>query len=141
MQNDIKIALTGFMGVGKSSVARHLAHKLRSKWIDLDRSIEDSEGRVVAKMIQEKKNDREIVEDLFLRVFGRMPNDKEWTNVQQAITELKLPPLVANAFVPVNSDKVDAAVAAGPTSTSVQQPAWSSSACRRWASSARSSTA
>ncbi len=45
------------------------------------------QGRVVFKMIQEKKNDREIVEDLFLRVFGRMPLDKEWANVQQAITE------------------------------------------------------
>ena len=31
--------------------------------------------------------------------------------VNQAITELKLPPLVGSAFVPVNSDKVDAAVA------------------------------
>jgi hypothetical protein len=43
------------------------------------------QGRVVAKMVQEKKSDREIVEDLFLRVFGRMPNDKEWTSVQQAL--------------------------------------------------------
>lgn len=33
-------------------------------------------------------------------------------SVNQAIAELKLPPLVASAFVPVNSDKVDAAVAA-----------------------------
>jgi branched-chain amino acid transport system substrate-binding protein len=32
--------------------------------------------------------------------------------VQQALAEQKLPPLVAHAFVPVNSDKVDAAVAA-----------------------------
>jgi branched-chain amino acid transport system substrate-binding protein len=31
--------------------------------------------------------------------------------VQQALAEQKLPPLVASAFVPVNSDKVDAAVA------------------------------
>jgi branched-chain amino acid transport system substrate-binding protein len=31
--------------------------------------------------------------------------------VQQALVEQKLPPLVASAFVPVNSDKVDAAVA------------------------------
>jgi hypothetical protein len=45
------------------------------------------QGRVVAKMIQEKKSDRDIVEDLFLRVFGRMPIDKEWANVQQAIAE------------------------------------------------------
>ena len=36
-------------------------------------------------MIQEKKGDREIVEDLFLRVFGRMPLEKEWASVQQAI--------------------------------------------------------
>ena len=43
------------------------------------------QGRVVAKMIQEKKSDREIVEDLFLRVFGRLPVEKEWTTVQQAI--------------------------------------------------------
>lgn len=32
--------------------------------------------------------------------------------VNQAVAELKLPPLVGTAFVPVNSDKVDAAVAA-----------------------------
>jgi ABC-type branched-subunit amino acid transport system substrate-binding protein len=32
--------------------------------------------------------------------------------VNQAMSELKLPPLVGSAFVPVNSDKVDAAVAA-----------------------------
>ncbi|MCB1274935.1 DUF1549 domain-containing protein [Prosthecobacter sp.] len=44
------------------------------------------QGRVVAKMIQEKKSDREIVEDLFLRVFGRMPLEKEWTATQQAIS-------------------------------------------------------
>ena len=45
------------------------------------------QGRVVAKMIQDKKSDREIVEDLFLRVFGRLPLDKEWANVQQAVTD------------------------------------------------------
>jgi len=44
------------------------------------------QGRVVAKMIQEKKSDRDIVEDLFLRVFGRMPKEKEWSAVQQAIS-------------------------------------------------------
>jgi len=45
------------------------------------------QGRVVTKMIQEKKSDREIVEDLFLRVFGRMPKEKEWDNVQQALAD------------------------------------------------------
>lgn len=46
-----RIALTGFMGVGKSSVARHLAHRLKLKWTDLDRAIEDAERKSVAEII------------------------------------------------------------------------------------------
>ena len=48
---DTKIALTGFMGVGKSSVARHLAHVMKCRWIDLDRIIEENAGRSVAEII------------------------------------------------------------------------------------------
>ena len=51
MNNDVRIALTGFMGVGKSSVARHLANMLKCRWIDLDRCIEEDDGRIVAKII------------------------------------------------------------------------------------------
>ena len=58
MNKDIKIALTGFMGVGKSSVARHLAHKLRCRWTDLDRFIERNDGRIVAKIIDEDGVDK-----------------------------------------------------------------------------------
>lgn len=43
------------------------------------------QGRVVAKLIAEKKADREIVEELYLRVFGRMPNDREWTGISQSL--------------------------------------------------------
>ena len=43
------------------------------------------QGRVVAKLIAEKKTDREVVEDLYLRVFGRMPKDKEWSAIQQTL--------------------------------------------------------
>lgn len=39
------------MGVGKSSVARHLAQRLRVKWIDLDRAIEVHEKQRVAEII------------------------------------------------------------------------------------------
>lgn len=46
-----KIALTGFMGVGKSSVARHLAHFAKLRRVDLDREIEESEGRSIAAII------------------------------------------------------------------------------------------
>ena len=51
MNKDIRIALTGFMGVGKSSVARHLAHTLRCHRIDLDLFIEDQQGRKIAEII------------------------------------------------------------------------------------------
>jgi len=43
------------------------------------------QGRVVAKMITEKKTDREIIDDLFLRVFGRMPKEKELATIQQSL--------------------------------------------------------
>lgn len=43
------------------------------------------QGKVVAKLIQEKKTDREIVEDLYLKVFGRMPKETEWTSIQQTL--------------------------------------------------------
>ncbi len=41
------------MGVGKSSVARHLAHVLKCRWIDLDRVIEQNAGRIVADIIDQ----------------------------------------------------------------------------------------
>lgn len=45
------------------------------------------QGRVVAKLIEEKKTDREIVNDLYLRCFSRPPGNKEWTAIQRAIAE------------------------------------------------------
>jgi hypothetical protein len=46
------------------------------------------QGRVVAKLVAEKKSDREIVEELYLRVFGRLPNDKEWGSITQTLTNV-----------------------------------------------------
>lgn len=51
MDKDIRVALTGFMGVGKSSVARHLANMLRCRRTDLDAFIEGSERRKIAEII------------------------------------------------------------------------------------------
>lgn len=48
---DRRLALTGFMGVGKSSVARHLAHLLQCDRIDLDSLIEVNEKRRIADII------------------------------------------------------------------------------------------
>ena len=49
--NGARIALTGFMGVGKSSVARHLAQLLNCERIDLDSFIEEQEGRTIHDII------------------------------------------------------------------------------------------
>ena len=51
MDNHRRVALTGFMGVGKSSVARHLSSILKCDRVDLDVYIEKSEGRTIADII------------------------------------------------------------------------------------------
>lgn len=51
MNTAVRIALTGFMGVGKSSVARHLAHMIKSRRLDLDHFIEQRENRKIAEII------------------------------------------------------------------------------------------
>jgi shikimate kinase len=47
-----RIALTGFMGVGKSSVARHLASFLGCERTDLDYCIEQLEQRTISEIIE-----------------------------------------------------------------------------------------
>lgn len=51
MDKDIRIALTGFMGVGKSSVSRHLAKMAKAQRVDLDAFIEQNEERTIAQII------------------------------------------------------------------------------------------
>lgn len=51
MSTNKRVVLTGFMGVGKSSVGRHLAHLLRSERMDLDFFIEKNEERKIADII------------------------------------------------------------------------------------------
>lgn len=42
------IIITGFMGTGKSVVAKELARKLKMKFIDMDRIIEEGQGMSIA---------------------------------------------------------------------------------------------
>ena len=57
-----RIVLTGFMGVGKSTVAKCLSYLLRTEKIDLDHYVENKEGLTVAQVIEKKGVDyfREI---------------------------------------------------------------------------------
>ncbi len=52
MDNETRIVLTGFMGVGKSTVARHLAAILQTQKIDLDSVIEAGEKQTIAQIIK-----------------------------------------------------------------------------------------
>lgn len=51
--NDIRVVLTGFMGVGKSSVARHLSSLLKCVRVDLDSMIESSQGRTISEILDQ----------------------------------------------------------------------------------------
>lgn len=52
--NGKRIILTGFMGVGKSTVARHLSYILRLRRVDLDQFIESSEQDTILNMVEER---------------------------------------------------------------------------------------
>ena len=58
MKADVRLALTGFMGVGKTSVARHLEQITGCRRFDLDTLIEDSTGKKIAEIIDEDGIDR-----------------------------------------------------------------------------------
>jgi shikimate kinase len=51
MNKGKRVVLTGFMGVGKSSVGRHLAQILKAERIDLDFFIEKNEKRKISEII------------------------------------------------------------------------------------------
>jgi len=51
MKREVRLALTGFMGVGKSSVARHLEHMTGCPRIDLDSRVEEGAGKSIAEII------------------------------------------------------------------------------------------
>lgn len=53
MKDQKRIVLTGFMGVGKTTVAKHLASMLECERIDLDAVIADSENRSIAEIIDD----------------------------------------------------------------------------------------
>ncbi len=70
MKKKIRIALTGFMGVGKSSVSRHLSQILRSQRVDLDHFIETHEKRKIAAIIDNDGIDQyRKLETLYLERF------------------------------------------------------------------------
>lgn len=52
--NRVNLYLVGFMGTGKSTVARMLANRLRLHWIDSDAEIEKNEGRPISTIFADE---------------------------------------------------------------------------------------
>ncbi|NNE97876.1 MAG: shikimate kinase [Pyrinomonadaceae bacterium] len=72
-QNQQRVVLTGFMGVGKSTVARHLSYLLRTEKIDLDEYIEKNEKRPIPDIIAKDGIEafREIETNCLSRIIKR----------------------------------------------------------------------
>lgn len=51
----MRIFLIGFMGAGKTQVGKNLAKRLKMKFIDIDREIEDNTGRTITEIFKEDK--------------------------------------------------------------------------------------
>lgn len=49
------IALVGFMGTGKSTIAALLAKELQAEYIDLDGKIEEKEGMDIVDIFSQKR--------------------------------------------------------------------------------------
>ena len=71
METEIRIVLTGFMGVGKTTISKYLAHVLQTKSIDLDRFIEVNETRSVVEIIKTDgvERFREMETDYLRKIF------------------------------------------------------------------------
>jgi shikimate kinase len=50
----LNIALFGFMGVGKSEVAKILAEKLRMSYVDIDEKIEKTARKTITSIFEEE---------------------------------------------------------------------------------------
>jgi shikimate kinase len=49
-----KIILTGYMGSGKSTIARLLSERMEMKWLDLDEIIEKKSGLSIVELFKQK---------------------------------------------------------------------------------------
>jgi shikimate kinase len=69
-QRSRRIVITGFMGAGKTTVARALAARLNCAWLDTDAAIVERTGRRIAAIIEEdgearfRQIEREVLRDI-----------------------------------------------------------------------------
>ena len=77
IQNSAKsnkiLTLTGMMGVGKSTIGKNLAKKLKYNFFDVDELIENKEGASISSIFKNKSENyfRKIENDITLQVLKR----------------------------------------------------------------------
>lgn len=69
-----RIALTGFMGVGKTTAGRELAYALNYRFVDMDHELERREGMKITEIFEKKGEEyfRKIESDLLLEYAGEV---------------------------------------------------------------------
>ena len=67
------LVLTGMMGVGKSTIGRLLAKRLKIKFIDVDKIIEKNEGKSIKKIFEDngEKYFRKIEEKITFKIIKK----------------------------------------------------------------------
>ena len=67
------LTLTGMMGVGKSTIGKNLAKKLKYNFFDVDELIENKEGASISSIFKNKSENyfRKIENDITLQVLKR----------------------------------------------------------------------
>ena len=68
------LVLTGMMGVGKSTIGKKLAKKLRLKFIDIDKIIEKKENKTIKEIFEKKSENyfRKIEKKTTLEMLKKM---------------------------------------------------------------------
>ncbi len=70
MRSSDTVALIGYRGTGKTTVARLLAERLGYRWVDADVEVELSAGKTIAAIFQE--SDEATFRDLEVEVVARL---------------------------------------------------------------------
>ena len=67
------LVLTGMMGVGKSTIGRLLARKLKTKFVDIDKIIERNEAKSIKKIFEDngEKYFRKLEEKITFKILKK----------------------------------------------------------------------
>ena len=93
------LLLTGMMGVGKSTIGKKLAKKLKLKFIDIDQIIEKKEKRTIKEIFENKSEGyfRKIEKKISLEELKKsnaVIADNIWFGIDSFVIGLCLTPLV-----------------------------------------------